>query len=85
MQEDEQLLKSLRSCQELHEQGYEHKVRRILSRHGVAPQDCRTEEQLEALAEKVRDRLDRAKNKKKQEQRHGEKVSYRSRFYTLIR
>lgn len=49
--EDESLLKTLTTCIDLYELGYEDKVKRMLARHGVSEVKCTSD--LQSLAKKV--------------------------------
>ena len=64
MQSDQSLLKCLQSCRHLLEQGYEDKVRRMLSKYSVAINTAREEvaaKELKELETKTRARVEKAK------------------------
>merc|ERR1712113_973544 len=70
LMEDEALMKTLVTARGLLEQGYEDKVRRMLSKHEVMVKNLK---EFDQLMEKVSGRIDKAKNPKKKEVEPGTK------------
>ena len=59
LQEDEALLKTLNTCMDLLDQGYEEKVKRMLTKHDVSVKNAK---ELMALIEKTKGKIEKAKS-----------------------
>ena len=59
LQEDEAMLKTLITCLDLFEQGYEEKVKRMLSKHSVVAKSAKD---IQSLIDKTKSKIEKAKN-----------------------